>query len=64
MRPRISPELTAALQVAAGLAGLTVNKYFELVLRPFVEADMRRRLEDRGLSKAVESEDGSAEAAR
>ena len=64
MRPRLSPEMTTALQIAAGLAGLTPNRYLEVVVRPLVETDMRRMLEDRGLSKTVDSEDGSAEASR
>jgi hypothetical protein len=42
-RPRLSDDHARELQTAAALAGLTATIYLERVVRPMVQADLRRR---------------------
>lgn len=52
-RPRMSPELTAELKLAAGLAGLTVPEYLDQVVRPYVATDAQQRIERKHLQRVT-----------
>jgi len=50
-RPRLSPELEHTIKAAAALAHLSVPAYFEQVIAPMVQTDMRRRIERQALQR-------------
>ena len=48
-RPRLSDELEAAIKAAAALASITPLDYWNTVVTPLVQDDLRQRLEVLGM---------------